>query len=154
MNIFTLFCLDMHFYTLKMLGNCWLVKKLPNYLLFLTNSSPEAFTNLWQFTLHNCWAYIIIYQQYFLNLVGNLLPRSWISLTVFSFMLGKLSWAMKGWSKIIYEENFYYIYRSLPIRVGNICTQYRAKFKSNSWAIDTVYVYLSSNAVSIAQLVG
>ena len=50
------------------------------------------------------------------------------------------------------------------LRVGNICTQYRAKFKSNSWAIDTVYVYivlpinvgqiLSSNAVSIAQLVG
>ena len=30
-----------------MLGNCWLFKKLPNYELFLTNSSPEAFTNLW-----------------------------------------------------------------------------------------------------------
>ena len=53
----------------------WL-EKLPNYELFLTNSSPEAFTNLWQFTLDNCWAYI--YQQYFLNLVGNLLPMQYI----------------------------------------------------------------------------
>ena len=125
-----------------MLGKlCWVtagwLKKLPNYELFLSNSSPEAFTNLWQFTLHNCWAYI--YQQYFLNLVGNLLPSSWIILTVFSFMLGKISWAMKGWSKIMRKI---LPYRSLPIRVGNICTQYRAKFKSNCWAIDTVYVHV------------
>ena len=61
-----------------MLGNCWLVKKLPNYELFLTNSSPEAFTNLWQYTLYNCWA--LIDQQHLVNLVGNLLPSSWIIL--------------------------------------------------------------------------
>ena len=36
-----------------------------------------------------------------LNLVGNLLPSSWIILTVFFVMLGKISWAMKGWSKIM-----------------------------------------------------
>ena len=71
--------------------------------------APEAFTNLWQFTLHNCWAYI--YQQYLLNMVGNLLPSSWIILTVSSFMLGKISWAMKGWSKIMRK---FLLYRRLP----------------------------------------
>ena len=95
-----------------MLGICWLVKKLPNYELFLTNSSPEAFTNIWQFTLYNCWAY---------NYLPTVLVKSgwelvtqycWIILTVFSFTLGKISWAMKlGWSKIMRKI---LPYRSLP----------------------------------------
>ena len=94
-----------------MLGNCWLVKKLPNYELFLTNSSPDV-RGFHQFVaIYFTQLLGIYYQQYFLNLAGNLLPSSWIIWTVFSFMLGKISWAMKGWSKIMRKI---LPYRSLP----------------------------------------
>ena len=52
-------------------------------------------------------------------------------------MLGKINWAMKGWSKIIRKC----YHTEVNLTVGNIYTQYRAKFKSKSWAVDTVYVY-------------